>query len=95
MVNMILSKPKVNHNTFSLNSIVIASLLIIASVARAVDFERVVIDESIGGRTAIGDIDGDGFNDIVVHTWSSDRGKQNDGKHIRRWRACRRSGQRR
>ena len=80
MVNMMISKLKIHHNTFSLNSIVIASLLVIASVVRGVDFEYVVIDESIGGRTAIGDIDGDGFNDIVVHTWSGDRGKQNDGK---------------
>lgn len=80
MVNIMLSKPKVHHNTFSSYSIVIASLLIIASIARGVDFECVVIDESIGGRTAIGDIDGDGFNDIIVHTWSNDRGKQNDGK---------------
>lgn len=48
--------------------------------AVAADFEHVVVDENIGGRTAIGDVDGDGFNDIVVHTWSTDRGKQNDGK---------------
>ena len=80
MVNMMISKPEVHHNTFSLNSIVIISLLLITSVARGVDFEHVVIDESIGGRTAIGDINGDGFNDIVVHTWSGDRGKQNNGK---------------
>jgi len=59
---------------------VIALIVVIAGVAGGVDFEHVVIDESIGGRTAIGDIDGDSFNDIVVHTWSSDRGKQNDGK---------------
>jgi hypothetical protein len=80
MVDRIISKPKVQRNTFSSNSILIASVLIVTGVARGADFEHVVIDESIGGRTAIGDIDGDGFNDIVVHTWSSDRGKQNDGK---------------
>jgi hypothetical protein len=33
----------------------------------------------IGGRTAIGDVDGDGENDIVVHTWSSNRGIESDG----------------
>jgi hypothetical protein len=34
----------------------------------------------VGGRTAIGDIDGDGRNDIVVHTWSSRRGLEQDGR---------------
>ena len=34
----------------------------------------------VGGRTAIGDVDGDGRNDIVVHTWSSRRGLDKDGR---------------
>ena len=80
MLNVMISKLEVHHNTFPLVSIVITSFLLVASVARGVHFEHVVIDKSIGGRTAIGDIDGDGFNDIVVHTWSDDRGKQNNGK---------------
>lgn len=42
-------------------------------------FEYAVIDAGIGGRTAIGDIDGDGYNDVVVHTWASNRGKGTDG----------------
>lgn len=58
----------------------IGLLFFMGAAAGAMDFEHVVIDKNVGGRTAIGDIDGDGFNDIVVHTWSSDRGKQNDGK---------------
>ncbi|UCD48506.1 MAG: VCBS repeat-containing protein [Phycisphaerales bacterium] len=57
-------------------------LLALASgcVARQFDFTRVVVDENLGGRTAIGDIDGDGYNDIAVHTWSANRGVENDGK---------------
>jgi hypothetical protein len=35
--------------------------------------------DDIGGRTAIGDIDGDGKNDIVVHTWSTRRGVDDNG----------------
>lgn len=48
--------------------------------ARQLDFTHVVVDENIGGRAAIGDIDGDGYNDIAVHTWSNNRGVDNDGK---------------
>ena len=62
---------------------VVMSIFMILSVgctARPLDFNRVVIDGSIGGRAAIGDIDGDGYNDIAVHTWSTNRGKDNDGK---------------
>ena len=44
------------------------------------NFTHSVIDKSVGGRTAIGDIDGDGYNDIVVHTWSGKRGMENDGR---------------
>jgi len=63
-------------------SILMSAILLSAAIetAGSMNFEHVVIDKNIGGRTAIGDIDGDGFNDIVVHTWSTDRGKQNDGK---------------
>lgn len=43
------------------------------------DFERKIIDEDLGGRTAIGDIDGDGINDVVLHTWGSERGVVADG----------------
>jgi len=64
----------------SMNLTASALLLLIGGMASGMGFERVVIDEAVGGRTAIGDIDGDGLNDIVVHTWSTDRGKQNDGK---------------
>jgi hypothetical protein len=55
-------------------------ILLSGCAARQLDFTHVVIDENIGGRTAIGDIDGDGYNDIAVHTWSTNRGKDNDGK---------------
>lgn len=62
--------------------LILSILLILSSgcTARQLGFTRVVIDENIGGRTAIGDIDGDGYNDIAVHTWSTNRGKDNDGK---------------
>ena len=80
MRNMTISKARSYHRIISLEPMVIALFVFIASAARGVDFEHVVIDKNIGGRTTIGDIDGDGFNDIVIHTWSSNRGKQNDGK---------------
>jgi hypothetical protein len=48
--------------------------------ADELNFTHSVIDRNIGGRTAIGDIDGDGYNDIVVHTWSGNRGVDNDGR---------------
>ncbi len=80
MVNMMISKVKAHHRILSLKLMISAFLFFIGGAVNGMDFEYVVIDENVGGRTAIGDIDGDGFNDIVVHTWSSDRGKQNDGK---------------
>ena len=80
MGNMTISKVGTHHRIISLELMAIALLLVMGGAAGAVEFEHVVVDENIGGRTAIGDIDGDGFNDIVVHTWSTDRGKQNDGK---------------
>lgn len=80
MENLMISNLKNYHKILSLNLIITALLFFIGGAVNAVDFEHVVIDKNVGGRTAIGDIDGDGFNDIVVHTWSSDRGKQNDGK---------------
>jgi len=80
MGNITISSAKTRRRTASLELMVIALILVMGGAAGAVDFEHVVIDENIGGRTAIGDIDGDGFNDIIVHTWSTGRGKQNDGK---------------
>ena len=80
MGNMTITGAKAHHRILSLELMVIVLIFFIGGAVNAADFEHVVIDENIGGRTAIGDIDGDGFNDIVVHTWSSDRGKQNDGK---------------
>ena len=74
-----ISKVRSHRSIVLAGPVAVALALFLAGVVAA-DFERVVIDKNIGGRTAIGDIDGDGFNDIVVHTWSSDRGKQNDGK---------------
>ena len=83
MVHMVISKLRSDYRSISFQPFVIALVVFIAGIVGtvgAVDFEHVIIDENIGGRTAIGDIDGDGFNDIIVHTWSSGRGKQNDGK---------------
>ena len=61
-------------------TILVPALALIASPALAgelaFEYEHVA---DIGGRTAIGDVDGDGKNDIVVHTWSSDRGIGADG----------------
>ena len=45
----------------------------------AVNFDEVVIDSSNHGRTDIGDINGDGLNDIVVHRWGSNDGRNADG----------------
>ena len=42
-------------------------------------FESIVIDDQGKGRTTIGDVNMDGKNDIVVHTWGTDRGKVGDG----------------
>jgi len=46
------------------------------------DFEYGVIDPNAMGRTAIGDIDGDGYNDVVVHTWGANRGQVSDGRLV-------------
>jgi hypothetical protein len=75
-----ISKVRVYRKILSLNLITCTFCFFACSVVNAMDFDYVVIDKNTGGRAAIGDIDGDGFNDIAVHTWSSDRGKQNDGK---------------
>ncbi len=45
----------------------------------ALQFEYSIIDAEAGGRLAIGDIDGDGQNDLALHTWSTNRGKDADG----------------
>lgn len=67
------------------------SVLLVALVvpwSSAVEAREPFLSEAIanvGGRTAIADIDGDGTNDIVLHTWSSNRGLDNDGS-ITWWR---------
>jgi len=45
-----------------------------ASAQVSGQFQKTTIDERMEGRTAIGDIDGDGKNDIAVHKWGSSRG---------------------
>lgn len=42
-------------------------------------FTPEIIDSNAAGRTAIGDINMDGFPDIVVHTWGTNRGMVSDG----------------
>ncbi len=50
-----------------------------AEAIDTVSFDYEIVDPNIGGRTAIGDINGDQYNDIVVHTWGSKRGKVANG----------------
>lgn len=80
MVHIMISKRRSGYGSSFLQRFAIALVVFIDGTVGAVDFDHVIIDGNIGGRTAIGDIDGDGFNDIIVHTWSTDRGKQNDGR---------------
>jgi len=42
-------------------------------------FDEVIIDFDNNGRTDIGDINGDGFDDIVVHRWGSNDARNADG----------------
>lgn len=37
---------------------------------------------TIGGRVALGDIQGDGFKDIVLHKWASEESQLSDGKLV-------------
>jgi hypothetical protein len=42
-------------------------------------FSTVTVNSGDRGRTAIGDINNDGFNDIVVHEWGDNRGQTANG----------------
>lgn len=74
-----------NNSFFKLkrSSLLLLALTIIFAFTSAanpnVNFNSTVVDPNADGRTAIGDIDGDGFDDIVVHTWGSNRGLVYDG----------------
>jgi hypothetical protein len=59
--------------------LVLLMLVLLRTPALGAAFERKTIDPSNSGRIAIGDIDGDGQNDIVVHTWGTNRGHVGDG----------------
>lgn len=65
----------------------LAALLLVAGTTWAGErppFESTAIAEA-SGRIAIGDIDNDSVNDLVLHTWSSNRGLDEDGS-ITWWR---------
>jgi len=47
--------------------------------ATPLTFEHSVVDPEGAGRIAIGDVDGDGKKDLVLHTWSTNRGVDSDG----------------
>ena len=49
------------------------------SAARGSTFRCETIDANNNGRIAIGDVDGDGQHDVVVHTWGTNRGHVPDG----------------
>ncbi len=46
------------------------------------EYETISDVSGTGGRTAISDIDGDGYNDVVVHTWATNRGNDDNGTLI-------------
>jgi len=46
---------------------------------RTPNFVYSVVDPAGEGRIVIGDVDQDGKNDLVVHTWSTNRGVDSDG----------------
>ena len=45
-------------------------------------FNMSVVDVDNKGRATIGDIDSDGYNDIIVHTWGTNRGEIADGSLV-------------
>jgi VCBS repeat protein len=47
--------------------------------SRTPSFAYSVVDPEGEGRIVIGDVDQDGRNDLVVHTWSTNRGVDSDG----------------
>lgn len=68
------------HQTEKISLCLICTLMFLQGCsAVGLDFEYCAIDSNGTGRTAIGDIDGDGCNDVVAHTWASRRGKDSNG----------------
>ncbi len=63
----------------SFSLLVLNPLLLNPSDVFSANFETKVLDAANHGRTDIGDINGDGINDIVLHRWDSGDGRNNDG----------------
>lgn len=60
----------------------LALLFLPLALTADTNFESEVISSDLGGRATIADVDGDGFSDVVIHVWGSQRGKIADGKII-------------
>jgi hypothetical protein len=62
-----------NYMFHKLTTFFIICLLFTTQV-QAQSWDKVTLDANNWGRTAIGDINGDGKNDVVVHRWGTTRG---------------------
>lgn len=74
---------------FSKNKIAIVSASLLTAVllnchksvgGQIPAFNNIAVTADVSGRVAVGDIDGDGYNDVIVHTWGDCRGFTANGE---------------